>query len=119
MHTYRDIARLNPTSDPEVFHDLVSTAEQAPWTEEDARRFHDQRKKGVMGKPLPELGVIVNPHHYASWGHKVLTVPEKCPHCGAKRKGELGYECGAEYGEKPQCQTHTRVWWGSCPVTPK
>ncbi len=79
---------------------------------------------------LPEIGVALNRNHYACWGADTLekALPKKCPRCGAKllrRKGktamqnkgnEMKYKCGAQYKEKPQCQTHTEVYWGICPA---
>ena len=48
---------------------------------------------------------------------------ETCPICGAiirednqdYYKGPI-YECGGQYTFKPQIQTHTDKWWGSCPA---
>jgi hypothetical protein len=54
------------------------------------------------------------------------TFPDTCPACGAKATGYWGgppgppkwaqaYECGGKYAEKGQIQSHTNVFWGSCP----
>jgi hypothetical protein len=51
--------------------------------------------------------------------------PNQCPICRAVRVGMTGdardndvalYECSGAYTSKPQIQTHTDYWWGSCPV---
>ena len=50
-------------------------------------------------------------------------LPDTCPICGAtKVEGNDGtafrawreYACGGCYTEKPQIQTHTNKYWGSC-----
>jgi hypothetical protein len=68
---------------------------------------------------LPEIGVARNREHYASWGADALAFPPQCPCCGAELQSssewEAHYICGAKYSPKPQCQTHTDVWWGQCP----
>lgn len=52
-------------------------------------------------------------------------IPAACPSCGApvvehKDKGmgweSATYKCGGRYESKPQCQTHTDIWWGHCPA---
>jgi hypothetical protein len=51
--------------------------------------------------------------------------PAACPACAApvvehKDKGAawevVAYACGGKYEPKPQCQTHTDIWWGHCPA---
>jgi hypothetical protein len=70
---------------------------------------------------LPEFGVALNRNHYACWGadHLMDALPRACPACGAKLKpkyANMKYVCGAKYEEKPQGQTHTAVFWGTCPA---
>lgn len=67
--------------------------------------------------PLTEIGVILNPEHYAAWGSMDGSPhwPESCTVCGADHIQDGRYGCGAEYSRKSQCQTHTEVYWGLCP----
>lgn len=67
---------------------------------------------------LPEIRVARNRDHYACQGADKLEFPAKCPACGAPKTNEdsysAAYSCGAAYSPKPQCQTHTDVYWGVC-----
>lgn len=50
--------------------------------------------------------------------------PKQCPGCGdgiatewkngANTTVEVEYDCGGIYEEKPQIQSHSRIWWGRC-----
>lgn len=40
---------------------------------------------------------------------------EKTAHGSVSGCEIWGYECGASYRPKSQCQTHTNVYWGICP----
>lgn len=71
----------------------------------------------------------------------LATFPDACPACGAaiathtrpddgglgfplvesaaqqwERENSRTYACGGRYEMKSQCQNHTDVFWGSCPV---
>lgn len=56
-------------------------------------------------------------------------IPDRCPACAAPKVSHVGrgtfgghgydvatYQCGGKYEPKPQCQTHTDKFWGSCPA---
>lgn len=48
----------------------------------------------------------------------MISFPDKCPTCGgqvaAQGEDSILYRCGGSYLPKPQIQSHTLKYWGSC-----